>query len=159
MIAPIMDYGDIIYAGTSSLNLDKLQKLQNRGLRICTNEHFYIPVILLHQRCTVPNLLTRRICSIRKYMYKQQNNADIVVNRNIRTRRHAAVIYETCIPALEKYKKGTIYRGIQEWNNLPADTRNINTYNKFKTHQKQWLREILSWSDHLYFFFIYIFSK
>ena len=29
----------------------------------------------------------------------------IVITRNIRTRRHAAVVYETCIPMLEKYKK------------------------------------------------------
>ena len=33
MIAPIMDYGDIIYAGTNCENLDKLHKLQNRGLQ------------------------------------------------------------------------------------------------------------------------------
>ena len=143
MIAPIMDYGDIIYAGSNLNNLDKLQKLQNRGLRICTNENFYIPVILLHQRCYIPNLVTRRTCNLRKYMYKQQNNVDIVVNRNIRTRRHDATVYETCIPMLEKYKKGTIYRGIHEWNNLPVEIRNIGTFNSFKCNQKAWMQEIL----------------
>ena len=143
MIAPVMDYGDIIYAGTSCENLDKLQKLQNRGLRICINESHYIPVILLHQRCTFPKLATRRTANIRKYMYKQQNNADTVVNREIRTRRHAAVVYETCIPLLEKYKKGTIYRGIQEWNQLPADDRNASSYENFKNLQKKWIRNVL----------------
>ena len=109
MVAPIMDYGDIIYAGSNLNNLDKLQKLENRGLRICANENFYIPVILLHQRCSIPNLVTRRTCNLRKYMYKQQNNDDIVVNRNIRTRRHDATVYETCIPMLEKYLKKRNY--------------------------------------------------
>ena len=143
MIAPVLGYGDIIYAGSSVYNLEKLQKLQNRGLRICTNENYYVPVILLHQRCTVPNLLTQRTCNLRKYMYKQQTNTDIVVNRNIHTRRHAATIFETCRPELEKYKRGTIYRGIQEWNNLPAVTRNIDTYDKFKQTQKDWMYNIL----------------
>ena len=41
MIAPLIDYGNIIYAGTSITNLDKLQSLQNRGLQICTNENQY----------------------------------------------------------------------------------------------------------------------
>ena len=143
MIAPIMDYGDIIYAGTNVENLDKLQRLQNRGLRICTNENHFIPVILLHQRCMVPNLLTRRTCNLRKYMYKQQNNVNIVVNRNIRTRRHDAVVYETCIPILEKYKKGAIYMRIQEWNNLPVDTRNIDTYAHFKNTKNKWMYNVL----------------
>ena len=34
---------------------------------------------------------------------------DIVIVRNIRTRRHGATVFETCIPLLEKYKKGVIY--------------------------------------------------
>ena len=143
MIAPILDYGDIIYAGSNQDNLDKLQKLQNRGLRICINADHYTPVILLHQSCNIPNLLARRKCNLRKYMYKQQNNIEIVVNRNIRTRRHDAVIYETCIPLLEKYKKGTIYRGIQEWNNLTVYTRNIDSYDLFKQKQKEWMHDIV----------------
>ena len=139
MIGPIVDYGDIIYAGTSQQNLDKIQKLQNRGLRICVNENHHIPVILLHQRCTVSNLLIRRTCNLRKYMYKQQLNQDILVQRTIPTRRQAAAIYETCRPILEKYKKGTIYRGIQEWNNLPVNVRSIETYDVFKNQQKEWM--------------------
>ena len=42
-----------------------------------------------------------------------------------------------CKPELEKYKIGAIYRGIQEWNNLPANTRNIETFDKFNHVQKK----------------------
>ena len=42
-----------------------------------------------------------------------------------------------CKPELEKYKIGAIYRGVQEWNNLPANTRNI------KHVQKKWMHDIL----------------
>ena len=34
MISPIFDYGDVIYEGGNKGRLDKLQRIQNRGLRI-----------------------------------------------------------------------------------------------------------------------------
>ena len=42
---------------------------------------------------------------------------DLVIQREIRTRRHDAVVYVTYKPNLEKYKKGAIYRGVLDWNN------------------------------------------
>ena len=35
MVIPYLDYGDVLYHYSSSRLLDKLQKLQNRGLKIC----------------------------------------------------------------------------------------------------------------------------
>ena len=35
MVLSVIEYGDIIYAGTSSGNLDRIDKLFYRGLRIC----------------------------------------------------------------------------------------------------------------------------
>ena len=139
MIAPLIDYGNIVYSGTSVRNLDKLQSLQNRGLRICINDNQYYSTDLLHHRCKVPNLDTRLTYNLRKYMFRQKNNMELVVQREIRTRRHDAVIYETCRPNLEKYKKGAIYRGIVEWNNLDVNTRNIETFCEFKSVQKKWM--------------------
>ena len=123
-------------AGTTQKNLDKLQTLQNRGLRICVNIHQSISREVLHQRCKIPDLNNRRTYNLRKYMFRQKENKDLVIQRNIRTRRHDAVVYETCRPILEKYKKGTIYRGIMEWNSLDVDTRNIEEFNGFKKVQK-----------------------
>ena len=48
----------------------------------------------------------------------------------IRTRRHHAIVYETCRPNLEKYKEGAVYRGILEWNNLDVNIRNIETFSR-----------------------------
>ena len=66
----------------------------------------------------------------------------------IRTRRHDAVIFETCRPNLEKYKKGAIYRGVLEWNNLGVDIRNSDTLNEFKTNQKKWMHDQLLPENH-----------
>ena len=140
MVAPLIVYGNIVYSGTSYQNLDKLQKLQNRDLRICTNESQNYTTDQLHQHCMVPSLSTRVLYNLRKYMYKHKNNIKLVVQREIRTRRYDAVIYETCRPNLEKYKKkGAIYRGVLEWNNMDINIRNIETFCEFKTAQKQWM--------------------
>ena len=137
MIAPLIDYGDIVYSGTSIKNLDRLQKLQNRGLRICINEPVSISRDILHQRCKIPKLEDRRTYNLRKYMFKQKDNQELKIQREIRTRRHDAIIYETVRPNLEKYKKGSIYRGIDEWNRLNPEIRNTIDFNEFKTAQKK----------------------
>ena len=137
MVAPLIDYGDIIYAGSTTKNLDKLQSLQNRGLRLCINENQYFSTDQLHSRCNISKLTDRRIFNLRKYMFKQKNNDNLLNQRNIRTRMHDAVVFETCKPVLEKYKKGTIYRGVIEWNGLDVNTRNLESYDEFKFLQKK----------------------
>ena len=144
MIAPLIDYGNIIYSGTNAKNLDKPQKLQNRGLRICTNEGQNYTTDQLHHHCKVFDIPTRITYDLRKYMYKHKDNIDLVVQREIRTRRHDAVIYEACRPNLEKYKKGAIYRGVLEWNSLGPEIRNIETFQKIKNVQKQWMLDNIS---------------
>ena len=115
----------------------KLQALQHTGLRMCINDKQYHHVDFLHQQCKIPNLDFRLKYNLRKYIYRQKNNMDLVVQREIRTRRHDAVIYKTCRPNLEKYNKGAIYRGTLEWNNLEVDVRNIETFGEFQNIQRK----------------------
>ena len=74
-----MDYGDIYYSGTSDKKLSKLQKLRNCGLRIYINNQRYVSRIQLHLLCNVSPLTSRRKVNLRKYMFKQKSNQDIVV--------------------------------------------------------------------------------
>ena len=75
-------------------------------------------------------------------MYLQQNDDKYVVHRNIPTRAHDATVFETCIPTIEKYKKGCISRGIKLWNSLSVVERNINTYDAFKKFQYSWRLDV-----------------
>ena len=47
-ILPYFDYGDIFYNKTYSRTLDKLQKLQNRAIRLCLGRDSRYNVLLLH---------------------------------------------------------------------------------------------------------------
>ena len=118
MIAPIFDYGDIVYEGGNKNRLDKLQRIQNRGLRICLSRNDYVSTEMLHHHTIIPKLYIRRRSNLKKFMYLQQDNTRYVVNRQIPTHAHDATVFETCIPKIEKYKKGCIYRGITLWNSL-----------------------------------------
>ena len=80
-------------------------------------------------------LKIRRKYNLRKYVFKQKGNQSITVNREIRTRRHGAVVFETRRPNLEMYKKSTLYKGALEWNNLIV--RNIEKFAIFKEMQKK----------------------
>ena len=108
MIAPIIDYGDIIYMGGTEDNLSKLQKLQNRGLRICLKIQHHIPIILLHQQAEIPNLKTKRACNIKKYMYKQQCQTNLVKTPVVNTCMNKAIVFKTQKPNIQKFKKKSI---------------------------------------------------
>ena len=69
-ILPYFDYGDIFfYMSSHQRTLDKLQKLQNRSLRLCLGYHNRCNVDLLHLDAGVPKLDKRRVCHIVNFVY------------------------------------------------------------------------------------------
>ena len=71
-------------------------------------------------------------------MFKMKTNVNHLNMRDIRTRLHDAPVFELIIPTCEKYKNNVFYNGAVLWNNLTTETRNIETYEKFKFQQKRW---------------------
>ena len=96
--------------GGNKDGLDKMQKLQNRALRICLEVHHYLPTIL-HQQTDTANLLTRRSYNINKYMFKQKENVELIKIPTVNTRLNDAVVFVTRKPNFEKYKNNPLYRG------------------------------------------------
>ena len=137
MILPIIEYGNILYNDSNQKLLNDLQVAQNRILRTCIYENRYIRTALLHHRCNLAKLKDRRMLHLSLFMYKQQDNVDIVNNRNVRTRAHDAILFTTIKPNNESYKRNIFYKGAINWNNLPVIERNIPTYVKFKNVQKK----------------------
>ena len=82
--------------------------------------HHYLPTILLHQQTEVSNLVTRRSCNIKKYIFKNLINIPAV-----NTRLNKAVIFKTERPNIAKYESNPLYRGATTWNSLKPEIRNI----------------------------------
>ena len=136
MILPIIEYGDVLYDGSNSRLLSKLQTLQNRCLRICNAEPFHVPVIYLHEISQLARLDLRRKMHLILYMYKQKSNHAIVNARNVQTRAHDAILFTTDRPNSEKYKNNVLYKGAVIWNSQSTQERNIQTYELLKKHLK-----------------------
>ena len=137
MILPIVEYGDILYDGSSQKLLGKLQTLQNRGLRLVYYRQYHVPVIALHEISGIAKLSLRRQMHLLLYMYKQKSNVSIVNSRVINTRLHDALVFISERPNNEKYKNNVLYKGPLLWNSRTVDVRNIQSYDKLKSYLKK----------------------
>ena len=143
MIVPYFDYGDVMYNQASQEELDKLQRLQNKCLKICKGYNRRHGTVALHESTKVPLLSKRRIAHVNNFMYCRLGNPSLIDSRDIRTRAHDAHIFKVTIPNLEAYKRSIVYAGLLQWNNLPADTRNIKNFDLFESRQKTCILENL----------------
>ena len=136
MILPYFDYGDVIYSTASQEGLDKLQRLQNRSLKICKKLNTRFNTKDLHAITKTPMLAARRRAHINNFMYGRLKNESLVDERDIRTRAHDAPLFRIEVPQNEAYKRSVKYAGALQWNALDRDTRKIDCFDSFKAKQK-----------------------
>ena len=71
MVLSVIEYCDIVYAGTNQSNLSKLDNLFYRGLRICTNDNTSISRKVLCNNRAIAPLTHRRDTHLLLFMHKQ----------------------------------------------------------------------------------------
>ena len=137
MILPYFDYGDVIYSKAYNKDIDRLQRLQNRSLRLCgsVNQNRIYTSDERHKLAKTPFLKDGRIAHTLNFMYKRTNKHSLLNTREIRTRAHDAPLFNVTIPRCEAFKRSVGYHGSVNWNNLDVATRNINSFLKFKLLQ------------------------
>ena len=136
MVLSIIEYGDIIYSGTSKLNLDKIDKLFYRGLRICDASNSALSKNQLCKECDIVPLDKRRDVHLLLFMHKQSQKTELLKKRRARTRLHTAPVFMTYKPNHEKARQNVLYRGANAWNVLPSSDRNCD-FNDFKCKIKK----------------------
>ena len=119
--------------------LEEIQKLQYRALRICFKAARLTPRIELLSRGQLPKLEYRRIAHLRNYMHKRSKTEKYMDKTDIQTRAHQAPLFTILKTDTKAFDKSVLIKGGLEWNNLSADIRLLDTYDKFKTKQKEWL--------------------
>ena len=114
----------------------KLQRLQNKGLRIALlvgmdprNRH----VRDLHTDCGVEYLSPRRELNLASVMYNHSRLLNVVPTANPRTRGDRQVKFRQIRPNGQKYKLSPFYRGCQLWNILDVATQLAPTPKSFKS--------------------------
>ena len=144
MILPYFDYGDVLFCTTNQTLSDKMQRLQNRALRICTLSSSTQSTKQLHTLSKTPLLTCRQNIHLRNFMHKRGKIDKYLDKKSINTRSRDGLLFKTERPTCELYKNSVKFKGAYEWNNLDANMRNITNYSQFKLKQKLWLQESIN---------------
>ena len=128
-ILPIHDYSSfLVDDGYLASDRQKIQRLQNHGLRICTlTPPGPTDIDLLHIRCTVDYLENRRTRHLKRLMFKYVQENKLQISHNLHTRRSSGRPIKPRTPKLKFYKRSRLYRGNMLWNNMPPHQQTPNT--------------------------------
>ena len=135
MILPILEYGNIFLSAATKINRDRLQTLQNRGLRIACNANKGTDKDVLHETCKLQRLKVRRDLHLLSFMYTLRDNPSCrkpTLKYNIKTRASSKCNFFLRKPNTEKYKRCASYLGPKKWNALPAGVQNAGNKIIFK---------------------------
>ena len=136
MLLPFFDYVDVIFHKSNTGELDKLQRLQNKCLRMSNLLVRNASTGRLHKISKVPFLKDRRKAHVLNFMFIRKNKPELLNVREIRTRGHDAPLFNVPIPRREAFKRSIVYSGSVEWNSLGAEARNVDAFLPFKFHKK-----------------------
>ena len=112
MLLPYFDYADIIYDKTKQCDLDKLQRAQNKCLKICMLTNVKTDTDLVHSHTKVPKLVNRRKAHLRNFMFKRKEKLDLLDAIEVRTRARDAPLFKTEFPRYEAYKRSVLYNAL-----------------------------------------------
>ena len=144
MLLPYLDYADVIYHKSNSGDLAKLQRLQNRCLRICLGYDRNFGLERAHKLTSIPFLHDRRVAHVLNFMFIRKCRPHLINNREVGTRAHDAPLFLVDIPRCEAFKRSVGYHGSVQWNALPPPTRNMDSYLVFKFNMKKEMLKPLS---------------
>lgn len=132
------DYCSIIWGNAGKGCLDKLQKLQNRSLRIVLQVDWYFPSKNLFDILKIDNLSDRRNKQTLHMMYKIAY--DMIPGEFLKYfvpkefyygLRNAHKCFELSKPRTNFKKRSFSYRGIKDWNQLPRNLKDM-SFTSFK---------------------------
>ena len=142
MILPYMDYADVLFVNAKATDLDKLQRLQNRSLKVCLGRDRFFSTERAHREAKVPMLSDRRRAHTLNFMFKRKSaRPDLLNRREIRTRAHDAPLFNIVVPHCEAFKRCVGYHGATAWNNLNPGVRSTGSYKEFKNIQAKVMLE------------------
>ena len=138
-IMPLVEYVSFVLYLNNAKETDKLQKLQNRCLRMCLNINNPrdVSVVRLHETTQMNFLDTRRDTHI---MFMLKCNG-LFWKESMRITHNAdRYTFNTAIVHMEIYAESPYYKGVALWNNLPIDLQNQNIGFTFKNWLKRHLQ-------------------
>ena len=142
-IVPYFDYGDIFLMNISAKTHSKLQKLQNRALRICLALEGRSNVNEMHNRCNINKLEHRRSAHLLNFVYNRTKDPGYISLGGRELRRYDAPVLNELKSNNKNFERSVVFQGAKTWNALDYQTRNTMTSFEFKRAQKCQLNVML----------------
>ena len=141
MLLPLLEYGDIFLSAASVVNRQRLQVLQNKGLRCALNRGGDTDIRELHMDAGLSELKHRRRLHLLHFMYgwyHQVKGYKVPRKLNVKTRSHNKKLLTLKRPRTEKFKKCFAYNGPKSWNALSAECHKANNIGVYKSLVSEW---------------------
>ena len=141
-IMPLAEYAGFMLNLNRKHDVEKLQKLQNRALRLCFNvpSPRDVSVNDLHNHANLALLGTRREIQLLGLMYDISKNPSYVLNSRANTRQARKIVFATEIVKYDIYRKSPYYVGCNLWNTLPAEIQMQQSRGNFKIELRRFYR-------------------
>ena len=136
-VLPMADYCCFLAESARRDPAQRLQVIQNQGLRICLKVRTRNETVQgLHERTEVPFLADRRKEMLTAMMYRKSKKIRPVIKaRN--TRSDGKFVFPTRIAKSKMCMKSPYNRGVQLWNTLDAKVQTAKTKEIFKVAVKR----------------------
>ena len=126
LILPLLDYNDIIYNLLTRQQQDKLQKTQNRALRVVFRDKI-LSVKELHDNAKLDFLEIRRNKHLMTLMFDRAQQDSFIDTMQRKTRQGDATLLKVPKPQTHKLDSAPVYKGSVMWNALTVDVRKSKT--------------------------------
>ena len=143
MALPYFEYGSIFLEICNNSQLDKLEKIFIRGIKLATNNFNNLPSRNFYDSVNLLPLKYRRYISICKLLQRKINRKEIIIQNppnNMVARLQAGPTLEWPHVSNDKIKRFLPHLGPTIWNSLPNYLRKIEYQNKFNTEIRKYFR-------------------
>ena len=142
MMLPILEYGDLFLSAATFKDRERLQVMQNKGLRCALNMGLGTSTDELHAKANLFKLKYRRELHTLNFMYGIAANSDNLVTRTGEvtvTRSQKKTTLKIRRPKTDKFKKSLAYLGPKKWNTLPLDLHQSADKWEYKRLVRNWV--------------------
>ena len=141
---PLVEYVSFMLCLNNKHDIDKLQRLQNRSLRLCYNINVPTDVstICLHENARVDKLCDRRNLALSCIMFDLRQKGLYEKKSTRITCATDGYRFELLTPHKELYAKSPHFVGANIWNRLPANVQNMNNKEHFKRELRRRLKNV-----------------
>ena len=143
-VLPLVEYVSFMLCFNNKLDVDKLQRLQNRSLRVCYNINIPtdISTTRLHENARIDKLGDRRNLALLCIMFDLRQKGMYEKKGNRITRVTEGYTFELSIAHMGLFVKSPYYIGANMWNRLPVNIQKMNNKERFKNEIKSRLNNV-----------------